>query len=480
MTANRFERHPLSRSKIRLSDLSKFNLYSIFITRTFKIGQHVFEDKIKETLKCVRIANLPDSIVEELSLEKDLIHTKIRPMTRSGRKDMMLMGVLHCNPYSTGARPYKGGLRFHPGVTLDLLRSLAFDMTQKAALANLPFGGAKFGLAIDPREYIEEELREFAEKIAERLLLKNILSPDIYVPGPDVGTNSLVMFWIYNKVAELNVLAKLPNVAAVVTGKPIEHDGCPGREDATSRGVLVVLEKCLELYPETACKFSSRTRPTVAIQGFGNVGMNLVKLVIDAEDGSTRFSKIVALSDIYGGIYNPNGLNIRKVLEHYQTNKTFADFPTDEAVQITNEELLCLPVDILIPAAIEDQITIDNVHKIKAHVICEAANEAITLPTHEYLSATDKLVIPGVVANAGGVIASYLEWRRNRGERRHVVDLAEDFEWVKKESRNIILDSLASAHTAKIKYKTTLVRGVNIAALTSIAQLLAIKHRRKK
>lgn len=440
----------------------------------------MFEDKLRETEICAEIANLPDFLVNELRQEKDRIYTKIRPITREGREDIMLMGILHCNPYSTGARPYKGGIRFHPDVSIDLLLSLAFDMTQKAALANLPFGGAKFGIPIDPKKYTEAELREFAEKIAERLLIKNILSPDIYVPGPDVGTNSKVMFWIYNKVAELNVLAKLPNVAAVVTGKPLEHDGCPGREDATSRGVTIVLEKILKLYPQTVSQFSDSTKPTVAIQGFGNVGMNLAKLSLDSEDGFTSFSKIVAISDVNGGIYNSHGLNISKVLDYYLVNQTFAGFPASEADQITNKELLYLPVDILIPAAIENQITGENACLVTAKVICEAANEAITIEAQDYFRSTDQLVIPGVVANAGGVIVSYFEWRRNRGERRHLVDLDDDFEWVAKELRKIMVDVVITAYAASIEYQTTLVRGASIAALKNIAKQLEIKHRQVK
>lgn len=443
----------------------------------------MFADKLKEAEICAKIADLPNSLMDELRYEKDLIFTKIRPMTKSGKKSLMLMGVLHCNPNSTGARPYKGGIRFHPDVSIDLLRSLAFDMTLKNSIANLPFGGAKFGLAIDPRQFPDEEDRkEIAEEIALRLLLKNILSPDIYVPGPDVGTNSDTMFWMYNKVAELNVLAKLPNVAAVVTGKPIDHDGCPGREDATSRGVIIVLEKIFKLYPEVIAGFSNPTRPTIAIQGFGNVGMNLAKLSLDVGDGFSCFSKIVALSDVGGGIYNSQGLNILKVLEHYQREKKLAGFPNDEADQITNEDLLRLPVDILIPAAIENQITAENAHAVRAKIICEAANEAITLEAQDHFRKfTDQLIIPGIIANAGGVVVSYFEWRRNRGERRHLVDLAEDFEWVIRELRKIMTDIVVTpAYDASIEYKTTLVRGAEIAALKNISRQLEVKHQQIK
>lgn len=438
----------------------------------------MFEEKLKQIEQYARIANIPDKVVDELRMPKDVCYTKIRPIIKGKQKPMPLIGVLHCNPYSTGARPFKGGIRYHPGVTLDLMKTLAFGMTYKEALALLPFGGAKFGVPVDPTELTEDELRDLTEKAAERLLFKNILNPDIFVPGPDVGTNSMTMFWIYNKVAELNVLAKLPNVAAVVTGKPLDYDGCPGREDATSRGLWIVLREFLKLEQCFRHLFTDSARPSIAIQGFGNVGMNLAKLTVDADAEFAQFANIVAVSDVLGGIYNSRGLNTQEVLDHYRTHKTFADFPKDQADQITNPELLLLPVDVLIPAAIENQITKENANKIVAHLVCEAGNEAITPEAQSILDDCGTVVIPGIAANSGGVVVSYLEWRRNRGERRHIVDMAEDFEWVKRELNNIMVNVIASTYKTSIKYNTPLAHGAYIAALENISRQLLVKHSR--
>src|SRR3989338_4535229 len=189
-------------------------------------------DKLERLALGCRYINAPDWLFEELSQPKDIFNFRIRPII-NGKKNnsIRVIRVEHCNPHQTGARPFKGGIRFHPGVTVELLEALAFDMTKKCALADLPFGGARGGIAIDPSRYSELELRDITEKMTEELLAKGALGPDVDVPGPDIGTNSKTMFWMYNKVAELNRKHHLgiPNVAAVVTGKPIEYDGYPGR-----------------------------------------------------------------------------------------------------------------------------------------------------------------------------------------------------------------------------------------------------------
>ncbi|OGD30499.1 hypothetical protein A2833_03250 [Candidatus Azambacteria bacterium RIFCSPHIGHO2_01_FULL_44_55] len=433
----------------------------------------MFAEKVKQIERYAQIAGIPDKVIDELREPKDICYTKIRPIINGKQESLLLIGVFHCNPYSTGARPFKGGLRYHPGVNLDLMKTLAHGMTEKEALALLPFGGAKFGVPIDPAKQTEDDLRDITEKVAERLLLKNMLGPDIYVPGPDVGTNSTTMFWIYNKVAELNVLAKLPNVAAVVTGKPLDYDGCPGREDATSRGLWIVLKEFLQL-----ASLQLPSKPRIAIQGFGNVGMNLTKLTVDSDAEFDQFSNIAAVSDVNGGIFNGHGLDTQKVLDYYKNHKTFAGFPKEEADQITNSELLLLPVDILIPAAIENQITKENANKIIAPLICEAGNEAITPEAQSILDDRGKIVIPGIAANSGGVVVSYLEWRRNRGERRHIVDTADDFEWVKKELKNIMMNVIISTYRTAAKYRTPLAHGAHIAALENISRQLLVKHSR--
>jgi len=436
----------------------------------------MFQDRINQLKEYAELAGISSEVIEELRVEKDVCCTKIRPRINGEQKSLQLMGILNCNPYSTGGRPYKGGLRFHPDVSLDLLRTLALDMTEKCALARLPFGGAKFGVPVDPNKLKEEDLKEITEKLTERLLLKGLLHPDVYVPGPDIGTNSRTMFWIYNKAAEWNPIAKLPNVAAVVTGKPVDYEGCPGREDATARGLLIVLKKFLyELAQPTLLKLSIKwtTKLSLAIHGFGNVGMNLAKLTLESE--FSNFT-VTAVCDIGGGICNYRGLDVKDVLKYYNHNKTFLNYPRHKANQITAEEILYLPVDILIPAAIENQITETNAGKITAKMIVEAANEAVTPAAEKILRGNDIKFIPGVAANAGGVVVSYIEWRRNRGDRRHAVDYDDELTWVQSELKKIMTGVITEVNSLSVAESLSLSESSHIIALKNIAEHLKMKH----
>lgn len=435
----------------------------------------MFKDRLQQLSEYARLGNIPESVVAELQAPHDVIKTKIRPKIQGRREEMILIGVLHCNPHSTGARPYKGGIRFHPGVNEDLLTTLALDMTEKCALAELPFGGAKFGVAMDPKKYTEAELREITERVAERGVLMGIFNPDHYVPGPDMNTNSKTMFWIYNRAAELNSQVKMPNVAAVVTGKPVEHDGCPGREDATARGLMILLNKQLTLLGDQ-CSFDMKN-PAIAIQGFGNVGMNLALLTLEPEFSHYR---IVAISDVSSAVYNPNGLKIAELVDYYKRNKNLAGYAKEASAggtkEITNEELLLLPVDILIPAAVENQITDQNVDRLQAKMIVEAANEAVTPAAQSVLEEKKILFIPGIAANAGGVVVSYIEWSRNRGMRRHAVDIEEDTKWVRSELKKIMESMVLEIFAKSSSTKLSLAQSAHVLALEKIARKLATKH----
>lgn len=425
----------------------------------------MFQEKIDQLRKYAGRGLISDKIVDELSEPKKIYATKIRPKINGGHSaSVILMGVLHCNPHSTGARPYKGGLRFHPNVSLDLLKTLALDMTEKCALAELPFGGAKFGIAINPSSFNKDDLREIVEKAARQLVLDKMIDPDFYVPGPDVGTNSEMMYWIYNQVAELNKLARLPNVPAVVTGKPVEFDGCPGREDATARGLLLLLNEYLRLAG------NKQSEIFVAVQGFGNVGMNLAKLTLEPE---FRHFKVAAVSDLGGGVYNKNGLDIQYLTDSYQRGR---GFPADAGTVITNEELFLLPADVLVPAAIENQITEKNAVAIKAKMIVEAANEAVTPAAQEILDGSGVTMIPGIAANAGGVVVSYIEWSRNRGPRRHSVNLEEDLKMVEEQLKKIMTSIISRMHKKHKEEKLSLADSAHALALERISYLLQMKH----
>ncbi len=425
----------------------------------------MFQEKIVQLREYAAKAGISDhKFMDDLGEPKMRYENKIRTRVNGTQESFQLMVAFHCNPHSTGARPYKGGLRFHPAVSMDLLCALALDMTEKCALAKLPFGGAKAGIVIDPAKYSQEALRVVTEQAAEQMLRNNLIHPDVYVPGPDMGTNSSTMFWIYNKVAEWNVLARIPNVPAIVTGKPLEYDGCPGREDATSRGLLILLSKYLRL--------ADRGGNTVAIQGFGNVGMNLAKLI----DSEFHRFRVNAVSDVNGGIHNESGLDLKEVLAYYAHHKTFKGYQGDRYELPNPEALLHLPVDFLIPAAAENQITEKNAHLIQAGMVVEAGNETTTAAAQRILEDRGMVFIPGIAANVGGVTVSYLEWSRNRGPRRHDVNMDEDLKFVHSQLEKIMTNIIDETYALHRERGCSMAEAAHSLALRNIAKRLQVKH----
>ncbi|OGM98228.1 MAG: hypothetical protein A2817_03640, partial [Candidatus Yanofskybacteria bacterium RIFCSPHIGHO2_01_FULL_39_8b] len=335
------------------------------------------KDKLERLQWVCGYLKAPEWLFEELKGPKKVVKFKIRPIINGNRQTFEVIRVHYCNPHSTGARPYKGGIRYHPDVTVELMEVLGFDMTKKCALADLPFGGAKGGVIFNPTQHTPIGKRIITENMAQGLWANKVLGPDIDVPGPDVGTNSETMFWIYNKIGEWNgdFGLNIPNVAAIVTGKPIENDGCPGREDATARGGLIVLQEFLKLSDRLNGTITEK--PRVIIQGFGNVGRNLAKLMPESQ------FNVIAVSDVRGGLYSSRGLNFDSISSYYDKYGTFCGFP--EAEEISNDTLLLIDCDILIPAAIEDQITAENADRIKAQLVLELANEAVTACGYQLL-----------------------------------------------------------------------------------------------
>jgi glutamate dehydrogenase (NAD(P)+) len=290
--------------------------------------------------------------------------------------------------------PMKGGFRYHPQVDLDEVRSLAALMTLKTAVVNIPYGGAKGGIAVDRRTLSRREMERLTRKFIDQI--HDLIGPDIDIPAPDMGTDSDVMAWImnqYNKYHGFN--------PGVVTGKPVEYYGIPGREEATGRGVGIVTLK-------TLARLGRKPQQTrVAIQGFGNVGSHAAKFLADAE------IKVVAISDMSGGYYRPEGVNILSAMRFANQNKHSLD-GFREAEKISNEELLALDVDVLIPAALGGVINEENMKNVRAPVIIEAANEPVRPEADIALSERGVVLVPDVLANAGGVTVSYFEWAQNR------------------------------------------------------------------
>ncbi len=296
--------------------------------------------------------------------------------------------------YNITLGPAKGGIRYHPGVTLDEVTALAAWMTWKCAVAQLPFGGGKGGVICDPTRMSRRELEALTRRYVAEII--DAIGPEKDVPAPDVNTNEQVMAWIMDTYS----MHVGHTETAVVTGKPVELGGSLGRREATGRGVSIATR-------ESARHLGFEVRGAkVAIQGFGNVGS------ISAELLAILGAKIVAISDWKGGVYNEKGLDLIRLEEHVRAHKTVDGFGGGAAV--TNAQLFALDVDVLIPAALENQITAANAPTIRAKVVVEGANGPTTPAAHRHLHERGVLVIPDILANSGGVTASYFEWVQDR------------------------------------------------------------------
>ena len=286
--------------------------------------------------------------------------------------------------------PSKGGIRYHPAVTRDEIKALSMWMTWKCALMGLPFGGAKGGVVCDPKQLSRGELERLTRRYTSEII--NEIGPEKDIPAPDVGTDSSVMAWIFDTYS----MNKGHSVLGVVTGKPLAIGGSLGRDGATARGALYVITDVLNE------KSRSLDGLRVAVQGFGKVGSNLARLLADV--GAT----VIAVSDTSGGLHAPNGLDIPAVLAHKSEHGTLAGYGAADA--ITNEELLALECDVLAPCALEQVIHRGNAANVKAPIVCEGANGPVTPEADEILEDRGVLVLPDVLANAGGVVVSYFEW----------------------------------------------------------------------
>jgi len=286
--------------------------------------------------------------------------------------------------------PSKGGIRYHPDVTLDDARALAALMTLKAAVVNIPFGGAKGAVACDPEIMSQNELERLTRRYASEISL--LIGPESDIPAPDVGTNSQVMAWIMDTYS----MNKGYSVLGVVTGKPLEVGGSKGRREATGRGCMMCAGMAGE---QLGIKLKDAT---VAVQGFGKVGSAVASSL--AREGC----KVIGVSDVRGGVYNPRGLDVEGLYRYSREAGSVIDFK--DAENITNAELLALACDVLVPAAIENQLRGDNAASVKAKIIVEGANKPTTTEADNILNENGILIVPDILANAGGVVVSYFEW----------------------------------------------------------------------
>ena len=350
--------------------------------------------KFKDALK------LLDKVCEYLGAEHDELEILRKPQRRIEVSLPVVMddgGLKVFNgfrvQYNDILGPYKGGLRYHPAVNEDEVSALAFWMTIKCAVANLPYGGGKGGITVDPKKLSQNEIEKLTRAYVRGFA--GFVGPEVDIPAPDVYTNPQIMAWFMDEYSHI----KGKNVPACVTGKPVEIGGSLGRDTATSLGGFYIFEETLKKIK------IPKKEITIAVQGFGNVGLNFTKIAFD------NGYKIVAVSDSKGGIYNEKGLDIKKVIEHKDNNGSVINFPNTK--NISNEKLLELPVYVLVPSALEGVINDFNVNRIKAKIILELANGPVELGASEKLFKKDKLIIPDVLANSGGVIVSYFEWVQN-------------------------------------------------------------------
>jgi glutamate dehydrogenase (NAD(P)+) len=405
-----------------------------------------FESMLVRFDKAAEMCKLEEGLYNYLKHPVKQVIVSI-PITMDNGKLEVFEGyrVIHDNILG----PSKGGIRYAPDVDIHEVKALSSWMTWKCAIANLPFGGAKGAVKCDPAKLSMNELEKITRRYTANML--EIFGPDTDIPAPDMNTNEQVMAWIMDTYS----MHKRRTVTGVVTGKPVIIGGSLGRREATGRGVMIATLAALDklgLKPqETTC----------AIQGFGNVGS--VSAALLREKGV----KIVAISDISGGYYDKNGIDVDMAISHCAINKTLegGDFGT----KITNEEILELDVDILIPAASGDQITADNADNIKAKLIVEGANGPTAAEADEILEKKGVMVIPDILANSGGVIVSYFEWVQDR----------QAYFWTENEVNTrlnrMMTEAFNKVYSTAEKFDTTLRLASYVYAIEKVSAVLKLR-----
>jgi glutamate dehydrogenase/leucine dehydrogenase len=371
------------------------------------------------------------------------------PITRDNGKIEVFEGirVIHSNILG----PAKGGIRFAPDVHLDEVRALAAWMTWKCAVVDIPYGGAKGGVRCNPREMSAGEIERLMRGYTSAMI--DVFGPDKDIPAPDLGTGPREMAWLMDEYSKVHGTT----VNSVVTGKPIVLGGSLGRAEATGRGVMVCALAAmakLKINPFQA---------TCAIQGFGNVGSSAALLLEE------RGLKVVALSDISGGYYNNNGIDVAAAIGYRNNNNgTLEGYPGAEKMEKASE-VLELDVDVLIPAAVEDVITLKNVDKIKAKLIVEGANGPTSFKADKWLNENGIMAVPDILANAGGVTVSYFEWVQNRSGYKWTA------ERVHRRSDRIMKEAFDNVYQASLKYEVPLRIAAYIIAIDKVAKTYAFR-----
>ncbi len=350
-------------------------------------GSNEWESAVTQFRKAADILKLDESIIQFLTSPRRIINVSI-PVRMDDDSLKVFQGFRI--QFNDLRGPTKGGIRFHPDVDMEEVKSLAFWMTWKNTVVDIPFGGAKGGVICNPKELSQNELEKLSRGYIQEMY--QFIGPEKDIPAPDVYTTPQVMAWMVDEYHKFTG----HNVFGMITGKPLEMGGSHGRDIATAQGGVFVLEEALK-------KFGIKN-PTVAIQGFGNAGLTAAILL------AKKGFKIIAVSDSKGAIYDEKGLNVDKVIAHKNKTKSVVGFSGKE---LSNEELLELKCDVLVPAALANQITDVNANNINAKIILELANGPVTPQAREILFKKNIMSIPDILANAGGVTVSYFEWVQN-------------------------------------------------------------------
>lgn len=407
----------------------------------------LFKDAFEQLEVAASTMDLDPNILDRLKYPKRALQVAV-PIRLDDGTVKTFMGYRVQHNMTIG--PGKGGIRYHPKVDLSETAALAMLMTFKCALVGLPLGGAKGGIQVDPNELSRQELQALTRRYATEINM--IIGPNIDIPAPDIGTDGQTMAWFMDTYSQI----KGYTVPGVVTGKPIGIGGSLGREAATGKGVAY----CVNF----ACnKLSREVRgSTVAIHGFGKVGAPA------AEDLSEQGAKIVAISDVSGAIYDPEGLDVDACVKWVKSRNFLKDMKGSHKI-ITNEELLSLDIDILIPAAIDGVVTKDNCHKVKAKIVAEGANGPLTKDAIEYLTEQGCFIIPDILCNAGGVIVSYFEWVQG------LQNFFWDLERINKTLHDILEDAFNRVCDASDIYKVDMKKAAMIEALERLSKAMRLR-----
>ncbi|MDX2128320.1 MAG: Glu/Leu/Phe/Val dehydrogenase [Chloroherpetonaceae bacterium] len=406
-----------------------------------------FESMMERFNIASKILQLEDGVYEFLKTPAKQVIVSIPIQMDDGRIEIFEgIRVIHNDILG----PAKGGIRYAPDVTIDEVKALAAWMTWKCAVLNLPFGGAKGAVRCDPTKLSKVELEKITRRYTANLF--HIFGPDKDIPAPDMNTNEQTMAWIMDTYS----MHAQHTVTGVVTGKPLILGGSLGRKEATGRGVMICTLSAMDKLG------MSPSNSTAVVQGFGNVGSISAKLLYE------QGLKVVGISDVTGGYYNPKGFNIPKCIEYAQNNKgLLTGLP--ECDKVTNEELLELNCDVLVPAAKEDQITIRNAGKLQCRLIVEGANGPMTADAEPIVWERNIRVVPDILANAGGVTVSYFEWVQDR----------QGYFWslerVNRRLERAMRASFEAVYETAIQHKTTLRIGAYILAIDKVAKTLKLR-----